>query len=188
MRQQTGRVAQRCYGSLITIRKIRDTLPRTTVNHLIRALVFPHLTYCLPAWAPPTKQDRQRLEKVVNHAARIVTRKRKFEHISKARQGLGWLSFDDMINYRDSIFVRSLLYQEHAPEHLKALAAYRAEISQRHTRTTAAGLLHVPRVRLEKNTHDHASSTTDLLEHPRHRNAQLQKCACFQATCEENAS
>ena len=124
MRQQTSRVVQRCYSNLITISKIRDTLPRTTLVHLVRALVFPHVTYCLPAWAPPTKQERLRIEKVMNHAARVVTRKRKFDHILKARQGLGWLSFDETINYRDCMLVHSLVHQESAPAHLKTLVSY----------------------------------------------------------------
>ena len=100
MHQQTSRVVQRCYSSLITISKIRDTLPKTTV-HLVRSLVFPHVTYCLPAWAPPTKRERLRMEKVVNYAARVVTRKRKFDHISRAKRELGWLSFEHTNDYRD---------------------------------------------------------------------------------------
>ena len=90
------------------------------------------------------------MEKVVNYATRIVTRKRKFDRISKTRQELGWLTFENMIDYRDCVLVHSLLYQENAPFHLKALATYRADISERSTRATAAGLLHVPRARLER--------------------------------------
>ena len=150
MRQQTSRVVQRCYGSLITISKLRDTLPKATLVHLVRALVFPHVTYCLPAWAPPTKQERFRMEKVVNQAARVVTRKRKFDHITKTRQGLGWLSFHETIDYRDCILIYSLLHQENAPANLKALISTRAEMSQRTTRATDAGLLHVPRARLQR--------------------------------------
>ena len=148
MQQQTSRVAQRCYSSLITISRIRGTLSSKTIVHLVRALVFPHPH--VSAWAPPTKQERLRKEKVVNHAARVVTRKWNFDHISEARQGLGWLSFHETIDYRDCIFMHSLLHQENAPAHLKPWVSYRAEISKRSTRATAAGLLHVLRARLER--------------------------------------
>ena len=150
MRQQTGRVAQRCYGSLVTIGKFRDTLPRKTLEHLIRALVFPHLFYCLPAWAPSTKQERQRIEKVINFAIRTVTRKRKFDHVSVARKQLGWMTFETLIHYRDCALIHSLLHQSQAPERLVAIVSYRADVSERSTRTTEARLLQVPRVRLEK--------------------------------------
>ena len=90
------------------------------------------------------------MEKVVNQAARVVARKRKFDHISRTRQGLGWLSFHETIDYRDCILMHSLLHQEKAPANLKALISTRAEKSQRSTRATDAGLLHVPRARLER--------------------------------------
>ena len=35
--------------------KRRDTLPRKTLVHLTQSLAFTHITYCLPAWAPPTQ-------------------------------------------------------------------------------------------------------------------------------------
>ena len=77
MKQQVSNVTKRCYGSLLTINKLRDTLPRRTLVHLIQSLVFTHITYCLPAWAPPTQQQRHRIDKVINLATRIVTKKRR---------------------------------------------------------------------------------------------------------------
>ena len=85
--QQTSITIKRCFGSLISINKLARTLPRKTTKALVEALVTPHLRYCLPAWAPVTEQNRQRLNKVVNFGVRIVTGKQNTE---SAQPGGSW--------------------------------------------------------------------------------------------------
>ena len=82
MEKKTAGVVKRCFGILITLRKISFTLPKSTLKTLLQSLVFPHLTYCLPAWAPPTISLRRRIDKVINFATRVVMKKRKFDHIT----------------------------------------------------------------------------------------------------------
>ena len=149
MQMQVNNVTKRCYGSLITLGKLRGTLPRKTLVHLIQALVFPHITYCLPAWAPPTQQQRHRIDKIINFATRLVTKKRRHEHITAAREELGWLSFSALIDYRDSVLVHSAVYCDNAPERLKSLVTYRADVSERQTRATSSDQLETCLCRLE---------------------------------------
>ena len=145
MQRQVSNVTKRCYGGLLTINKLRDTLQRKTIVHLIQSLVFPHVTYCLPAWAPPTQQQRHRIDKIVNFATRIVTRKRRNEHISAARQELGWMPFSALIDLRDSVLMHSIVHLDQGPQRLKALLSYRSDVSERTTRSTSAGLLETHR-------------------------------------------
>ena len=84
-------VAQKCNGSIVTIRKLN--LPSETTKKLFQTLVFPLIT-----WAPKTKAVRHRIEKVLNFAVRGL---RKFDHVSEARSDLGWLTFAAMIDLRD---------------------------------------------------------------------------------------
>ena len=151
MQRQVSNVTKRCYGALLTISKLRDTLPRKTIVHLIQSLVFSHshVTYCLPAWAPPTQQQRHRIDKIVYFATRIVTRKRRNEHILVARQELGWIPFSALIDLRDSVLIHSIVHQDQGPQRLKALLSYRSDVSERTTRSTSAGLLETHRCRLE---------------------------------------
>ena len=149
MRPQVSNVTKRCYNSLLTINKLRDTLPRKTLVHLIQSLAFTHITYCLPAWAPPTQQQRHRVDKAINFTTRIVTRKRRHEHISAARRELGWMQFDAVIDYRDSVLMHSIVHRDQGPQRLKAFVSHRADISQRATRASSAGLLETRRCRLE---------------------------------------
>ena len=94
MEKQTARVVKRCFGILITLRKISFTLPKSILKTLVQSVVFPHLTYCLPAGAPPTISLRRRIDKVINFATRVVMKKRKFDHITESKKELGWLSFE----------------------------------------------------------------------------------------------
>ena len=149
MEKQTARVIQRSYGSLITIKKLCNTLPSSTIATLIQALVMPHIMYCLPAWAPPTQNLQHRINKMLNFALRIITGKKKREHISDARRQLGWMSFGEVIEYRDCALVHRLTHADDAPECLRALVCTRAEVSERTTRATADGRLHTRRCNLE---------------------------------------
>ena len=149
MEKQTARVVQRGYGTLITLKKLRGTLPPSTMETLVRSLVMPHVTYCLPAWAPPTQNLQIRVNKMLNFAIRVVTRKRKSDHVSAARKQLGWMTFHDFIKYRDCALVHRLVHSTEAPENLRSLVCSRADISGRTTRATVDGKLHIQRCRLQ---------------------------------------
>ena len=83
---QTSNVVQRCFGCLLAINKLRHVLPTATLKSLIESLIFPHIRYCLPAWAPITAAQRQRLEKVINFAVRVVTGLRRRDHVTPSRK------------------------------------------------------------------------------------------------------
>ena len=117
--------------------------------HLIQSLVFTHVTYCLPAWAPPTQEERHRIDNVINLAARIVTKKRRQDHITAARRELGWMSFGALIEYRDSVLMHAIVPQDEGPQRLKALIKHRADVSERETRASTAGQLETCCCRLE---------------------------------------
>ena len=149
MEKQTAKVVRRCYGILFTIKKLADTVPASTLKTLVQALVLPHISCCLPAWAPPTCLLRQRVEKVINFAMRVVTKKGKYDHLTEARQQLNWMSFDDMIHQRDCVLIHRLVNQANAPSSLKSLVEYRADVSQRTTRASSNSMLQTRRCRLE---------------------------------------
>jgi len=145
MEKQTSRVLQRCYGSLVTLHKLSPCLPSSTMKHLIQALAFPHVTYCLPAWAPPTQVLRKRVDKMLNFAIRIVTRRRRTDRVSNAGRALGWLTFEETIKHRDCALMHKIIHKANAPQNLASLVTYRADISERSTRATDNDVLHTER-------------------------------------------
>ena len=132
------RVMQHRYGILITLKKLCDTLTPSTMETLILTLVMPHVIYCLPAWAPPTQHLKQRINKILNFAIRIFTRKRWSDHVSAARKQLGWLSFYESIEYRDCVLLHRLVLRSDTPHNLRSLVRTRGNISERTTRATRA--------------------------------------------------
>ena len=148
MQKQTGKVVQRCYGTLISISKISSMLPKKTLIRLIESLVFSQIAYCLPAWVPPTQKQRDRIQKVINFAVRIVFRKKKRDHISECRKKLGWMDFETLIKYRDSMCMHHLLHDPEAPKGPKQQIQLRSDVSSRSTRATSQGRLQTARCRL----------------------------------------
>ena len=93
--------------------------------------------------------QRRRLQKVINHGARIVKNLRCSEHITPHLKDLKWPTLDQLVVDRDVAMLSRVLYCPHAPVSLRDQIAYRAEVSERETRATAAGSLQLPRVRTE---------------------------------------
>ena len=148
MQKQTDKVVQRCYGTLISISKISSMLPKKTLIRLIESLVFSQIAYCLPAWVPPTQKQRDRIQKVINFAVRIVFRKKKWDHISESRKKLGWMDFETLVKYRDSMCIHHLMHDPDAPNGPKQQIQLRSDVSSRCTRATSHGRLQTARCRL----------------------------------------
>ena len=87
---------------------------------LIQTLVFPIITYspCLPVWAPKTVAASNRVEKVMNFAVRTVTGLIKFDHVSRARMDLEWLTFNAMIDFRDVQRLHHVMWNRNSSQKL----------------------------------------------------------------------
>ena len=137
----TGKIVQRCFGSLVTINKLKHVLPKTTIKTLIESLVFPHIRYCLPAWAPTSTLQRKRVDRVINFAVRVATGKRRHDHVTEPRKSLGWLSFEQTLYIRDCIRMYRVIHEMNGPRAIRALVKPRSEISLRSTRATEDGTI-----------------------------------------------
>ena len=107
-----------------------------------------HVTYCLPVWGGACKTQQARVQKVLNFAARVITGKRKRDHISPAMRSLKWPTFQEMVTERDLINVHRAIHDDHAPAALRSLFVPRNRVSVRDTRAHER-CLQLPRCRLE---------------------------------------
>ena len=73
-----------CIGSLCQINRVKHLFDARTLERVINALVFSKLYYCSPVWSNTSKKNISKLQKVQNFACRIITGKRKFDHITPA--------------------------------------------------------------------------------------------------------
>ena len=142
-------VVRRCYATLRGLSKLAHRLSNDVKRFLIEALVLPHIMYCITVWGGCGVEQRKRVQKVLNHCARVVFGARKSARVTPLLEELQWSSIDTRICERDVAMVHRLLNHEHAPQSLRDLISYRSDVSARDTRATAAGLLEPPFSRTE---------------------------------------
>jgi hypothetical protein len=79
-------------SSLAQINRVKHVLDKSLLVLVIRSLVFSKMYYCSSVWANTTANNIRRLQAVQNFAARIITKSRKFDHITpgaKLEGGMG---------------------------------------------------------------------------------------------------
>ena len=136
------------YNWFIIIR-IRRSLDSDSLVTLVYAAVHSRIDYCntVLAGAPRTVMDK--LQRVLNAAARVITGTRKFD------RGLGqilheelhWLDVPDRVIFKLAVIVHRCL-NGRAPPYLSDYCAPVASADRRHLRSTNCQLLAVPRYRL----------------------------------------
>ena len=140
------RLAARCFYQLRQLRTIRRTLTLDAVKTLVHAAVTSRLDYCNCVLIGAAAVHLKRLQLVLNAAARLIVRKRKFDHITSVlRDDLHWLPITERIVFKTSLFVYKCIHQL-APAYLNRLLIPVASIEGRQDlRSAAHGDLDIPR-------------------------------------------
>ena len=102
-------IQDRCFGILIGLRHAKHLLPAELLPRIIDALVKSHIRYGLQVYGNAGKELLKKIEKVINFAARIISGRNKFEHISDVISQLGWLKVHQMIDYSDLCLLHKVL-------------------------------------------------------------------------------
>ena len=87
--EHVNEVVQKCNKILFPLAKHGTSLSQAVLAKLVQALVIPHLTYCAPIWGGLCTNQRQRLQNILNRAARIVTTIPRGAHITPILRQLG---------------------------------------------------------------------------------------------------
>ena len=131
---------------LRNIGKARRVLTEDATKTVMQSLVMSRLDYC-NALLTGIQQDLiAKLQRLQNSAARIVSRTRKYEHITPVLIKLHWLRIKFRIQFKVLLLVYKAL-NGLAPKNIKELLVpYKP---RRHLRSEAKGLLDEPRTRLK---------------------------------------
>ena len=164
---------QRCYRVLVGMCKLRNRLPRDLRVLLIETLVFPLIRYCACVWGGACTNQKQRLQKVVHFAARIISNLKRNDHITPTLNQLGWPSIDKMITDSDVSLINRIMGIENPPPAMTDMLRFRSEVTCRDSRSSVAPLLQLPRVRTELKRRSFSyralQNWNDLtIEHRRH--------------------
>ena len=139
-------ICKSCHYHVRNITKIRKYIDEESAKIVVHALVtakldsYNSLLYGLP------QHLISRLQSIQNTAARVVTRTRKFDHITPVLKQLHWLP----VRYRIVFKILLLVYRAlngTAPSYISELLKYHT--SERKLRSSSQHLLATPKARLK---------------------------------------
>jgi len=146
MRDHVLRICRTSFYQLRQLRVIRGSLSTETCTALIHAFISSRLDYCNSLFAGLSDERINKLQSVLSSAARLVLRKRKFDHITDdLRDQLHWLPIRQGIQYKRGLLVYKCLRGD-APSYLADMISRVVKGSQR-LRSAAHGNLAVPPTR-----------------------------------------
>ena len=92
------------YFQLRKIGNIRDCLTESVTKTLVTSLILSKLDYCNSLLVGLPIETINRLQTVQNNAARLVFRKRKYDHVTPLLYELHWLPVSKRIDYKVCVF------------------------------------------------------------------------------------
>ena len=142
----TDDVVRRCTGILIGLSHSRHSLPRDTLSTLVQSLVISLIRYCITVYGTCNATQTARLQKVLNFAARVISGRRKFDHVSDVLRELEWFTAHNLHVFHSLTLLKRILFTAQ-PESLSASLVQRRHVHRRSTRQD--DMLHVPAIRTE---------------------------------------
>ena len=137
-------ITSAAFYHLKNIAKIKGIVSKPDLERLIHAFVSSRLDYCNGLLTGLSKRGVKQLQYIQNAAARVLTRTRKYDHISPVLRSLHWLPVAQRIDFKAALLVYKSLHGL-APKYIcDMLVPYEPP---RTLRTSGTGLLLVPRVR-----------------------------------------
>jgi len=138
-------VSRSCFFQLRQLKTVRNSLSTDAANMLVNAFVSSRLDYCNSLLAGISDSLLSKLQSVQNAAARLITRTRKFDHITPILRNLHWLPVRQRIDFK----VATLMYkcrQGLAPPYLTVDCVRVSQLpGRRHLRSADTGTLSAPR-------------------------------------------
>ncbi len=84
----------------VNIAKLRNMLPVSDAEKLVHAFMTSRLDYCNALLGGCPASSINKLQIVQNAAARVLTKSRKYDHITPILQSLHWLPIKFRISYK----------------------------------------------------------------------------------------
>jgi hypothetical protein len=147
MRTHVSKTLASCYSALRRLRTIRRSVPTKTFQQLVASLVLTRLDYGNATLVGLPACQIQKLQAVMNSAARLIFNVRKRDHITPLLKELNWLKVPERISYKLAVLTFQCLHGS-APLYLsESLRRVCDEPSRRRLRSSSTPALLVPSTR-----------------------------------------
>jgi len=100
MRTQIAKTVSSCFAAAQQIQSIKRSVSRPVLQSLVMSMVLTRLDCGSGTLAGLPRHLMDRLQLVINAAARLVFSARKYDHITPLLREFHWLSYPDQISYR----------------------------------------------------------------------------------------
>ena len=141
-------LSQKCCGILVALSHIRHFLPPTALPDIVTALVVSHVRYCLTVYGSGSAGNLARIQKILNFAARVISGRRKFDHVSDVRHALGWLNSSQLFQYQSLSLLHKIIRTQEPACFATQLRLNRDDPSHTHS-TRQDNHLQLPHIRSE---------------------------------------
>ena len=145
MEGQISSICKSCYAQLHSIKKIKSLLTPEAMRIVVHSFITSRIDYCNSLLIGLPHQQIQRLQRIQNIAARIISGADKYDHITPVLQALHWLPVQERIQFKILLLTYRAL-NGLAPGYLSDLVIPRS--NPRTLRSSSRMVLCVPKSRL----------------------------------------
>ena len=131
--QHIRMLTNRCFGLLVGLSHAKHVLPVRLLPRLIDSIVLSQLRYCVQVYGSGNSENLGLIQKVLNFAARIISNRRKYDHISDVYLDLGWLNARQFVEYFDLCMLHSIMSTAQ-PDLLASEFKFNRDVCERSTR------------------------------------------------------
>jgi len=147
--EQINYITKKVSAKLYVLKQLSYSMPSELVASIYLTCVQPHLEYACTVWGHFLPKDSNRIQRLQNMAARIVTHNYDYKYCRgfDIVRDLGWQTFDDRLKYLTCSLVFKAL-NGLAPANICNM--FTMQENGYNTRSAAANKLHVPFARTVK--------------------------------------
>jgi len=147
MRTHVQRTVSRCFAALRHLRQIRHSVPASTFQTLVVALIHSRLDYGSSVLVGLPVYLMRRLQSVLNAAARLIFHLRRSDDITDALICLHWLRVPERVEFKIAVLTHIVLCGV-APRYLGPLNRVTDISGRRSLRSSGTNRLVVPPFKL----------------------------------------
>ena len=140
-----NKLIKKIASSIGAIKRVRPFVPFTALQYIYNSLVQPHFNYCCVVWDNCNKTYADKLQKLQNRAARVLTSSSYDIAADFLLEKLGWRKLDTQRKLEKAVMVYKSL-NGLAPDYLRPMFIDRSSITNYSLRDTE-GKLAIPKPR-----------------------------------------
>ena len=142
--EQINSVSKSCHFHIQDIRRIRHLLPLSAATALANSLVSSKLDYCNSLYSGISQSNLNKLQRIQNSLARVITNTSKYQHITPTLKKLHWLPIKQRIDYKLCLLTYKTLTNQQPTYLYNSLSFPSHSVS---TRSSDSLVLSIPYVR-----------------------------------------